>query len=338
MTTAAAAHSSGRYRRYLRSLALSVCCLGFLRVALISAAPAAAENARWDFLVTNLDVFPGTGQFFEPDEKLFWRLKKNLREVKASEKLPAIEFPFTVSTNAEGRRVVPGNPGSSDTRSGKTVLFLGDSCTFGIPVNDDETFPARTKAKLAGGAAIEIHAVNAGVPGYSVFQGRLLLEQFTAPPDIVVVTFWPNGRSIWDHLSDAEHVELLAAERRGEFNTLRLTRLWRRATPGNRQRLNDEEFAGQLRLIAAWCRENGSTAVFQVWPTQRQTTEAAEVDRQQIIRRVGREEKVTVVDLVPTFRSAGDPGLFVDNIHCTRQGYDLAATALSDALAGLLRK
>jgi hypothetical protein len=197
MTRDAAAHSSGRYRRYLRSLALSVCCLGFLRVALISAAPAAAENARWDFLVTNLDVFPGTGQFFEPDEKLFWRLKKNLRGVKASEKLPAIEFPFTVSTNAEGRRVVPGNPGSSD----KTVLFLGDSCTFGIPVNDDETFPARTKAKLARGPAIEIHAVNAGVPGYSVFQGRLLLEQFTTPPDIVVVTFWPNDRSIWDHLS-----------------------------------------------------------------------------------------------------------------------------------------
>ncbi|MDA1313734.1 MAG: SGNH/GDSL hydrolase family protein [Acidobacteria bacterium] len=322
-------------------------CLGLLQAALIPASPAGAENARWDFLVTNLDVFPGTEQFFEPDDKLFWRLKKNLRKVQASEKLPEIEFPFRVSTNAEGRRVVPGDAaldkrGLGKGGPGKTVLFLGDSCTFGIPVNDDETFPARTRAKLAAESAVEIHAVNAGVPGYSVFQGRLLLEQFAEPadivPDIVVVTFWANGRSIWDHLSDAEHVELLAAERSGEFNSLRLTRLWRRATPGNRQRLNDEEFAEQLRLIAAWCREKGSTAVFQVWPTQRQTTGAPDVDRQQIIRLVGREQKVTVVDLVPTFRLTGDPGLFVDNIHCTREGYDLAAQVLSDALAELLKK
>ena len=312
---------------------LSICSLlGLLCVAVSRGAPPpAGENARWDFLVTNLDVFPGTEQFFEPDEKLFWRLKKNLRNVKASEKLPNAEFPFRVSTTADGRRVVP------KTRQAETtVLFLGDSCTFGIPVNDGETFPARTQAKLAKQRNIKIQAINAGVPGYSIFQGRILLEQLTQPPEVVVVTFWPNGRSIWDHLSDAEHEELLAAERGGEFSSLRFTRLWRRATPGNRQRLNDEEFAEQLRLIAAWCRENGSAAVFQVWPTQRQTSEPLEVDRQQIIRRVGREEKATVVDLVPAFRSSRDAGLFVDSVHCTRKGYALVAQVLTDTLAGVL--
>ncbi len=332
MTRDAAAHSSGTCPPYLRTL---VCffCLVFFGVAASPAAPPEAENARWDFLVTNLDVFPGTEQFFEPDENLFWRLKKNLRKVKASEKLPEAEFPFTVSTNAAGHRVVPGNG-----ESGLTVLFLGDSCTFGIPVNDRETFPARTQAKLARQSELKVRAVNAGVPGYSIFQGLKLLEQAAEPPDFVVVTFWPNGRSIWDHLSDAEHEELLAAERSGEFSRLRLSRLWRRATPGNRQRLNNDEFAEQLRLIAAWCREKGSHAVFQVWPTQQQTGQAPAVDRQEIIRRVGREEKATVVDLVPAFRATGDPGLFVDNIHCTREGYDLAAQVLSDTLTGLLKK
>lgn len=291
----------------------------------------AAENARWNFLVTNLDVFPGTEQLFEPDEKLFWRLRKNLKKVKASEKLPGVEYPFTVSTDSEGRRRVPG---PNDAKP--TVFFIGDSCTFGIPVDDDEAFPARTQERLARKHDIAIRAVNAGVPGYSVFQGRILLDQLQETPDVVVVTFWPNGRSIWDHLSDAEHEELLAAERSGEFSRLRFTRLWRRATPGDRQRLNDEEFAEQLRLIAAWCREKGSVAVFQVWPMQRQTKESIEGDRQEIVRRVGLEERVTVVDLVPVFRASGDDGLFTDSVHCTRKGYALVAAALTEALAELL--
>ena len=313
---------------------VSLCLAAVLVVSGISVLPLiAAENARWDFLVTNLDVFPGTEQLFEPDEKLFWRLRKNLRKIKASEKLPDIEYPFTVSTDAEGRRRVPG---SKDAQA--TVLFIGDSCTFGIPVDDDETFPARTEQRLAHEHDVAIRAVNAGVPGYSVFQGRILLEQLQTPPDVVVVTFWPNGRSIWDHLSDAEHEELLAAERSGDFSRLRFTRLWRRATPGNRQRLTDDEFAEQLRLIANWCREKGSEAVFQVWPARSQMNDSLVIDRQEIIRRVGREEQVKVVDLLPPFREHKQKNLFADNIHCTRQGYALVAETLSETLAGMLAK
>lgn len=324
---------SKRRGRRANAVLVSLCVVAVLIISGAAALPLiAAENARWDFLVTNLDVFPGTEQLFEPDEKLFWRLIKNLKNVKASEKLPDREYPFTVSTDAQGRRRVPG---SSDAQT--TVLFIGDSCTFGIPVDDDETFPARTQQQLARKHDLAIRAVNAGVPGYSIFQGRGLLDQVQSTPDIVVVTFWPNGRSIWDHLSDAEHEELLAAERSGDFSGLRFTRLWRRATPGNRQRLNDEEFAEQLRLIAAWCRAKGSKAVFQVWPARSQMGEPLSIDRQEIIRRVGREEQVNVVDLLPAFRASKDADLFTDNIHCTRKGYTLVAETLAEALAGLLK-
>ncbi len=334
MTSAPPQRDSKRRIPFLSAALVSVCVAVAPLISGLAAIPlSAAGNARWDFLVTNLDVFPGTEQLFEPDEKLFWRLIKNLKKVKASEKLPDREYPFTVSTDAWGRRRIPD---ASDAT--KTVLFIGDSCTFGIPVDDDETFPARTQQQLARKHDLTIRAVNAGVPGYSIFQGRVLLEQLQASPDIVVVTFWPNGRSIWDHLSDAEHEELLAAERSGDFSSLRFTRLWRRATPGNRQRLNDEEFAEQLRLIAAWCREKGSQTVFQVWPARSQMGEPLSIDRQEIIRRVGREEQVKVVDLLPAFRASKDTDLFADNIHCTRKGYTLVAETLAEALAGLLRK
>ena len=35
------------------------------------------ENPRWEFLRANLSIFPGTERLFEPDRKVFWRLKSN---------------------------------------------------------------------------------------------------------------------------------------------------------------------------------------------------------------------------------------------------------------------
>lgn len=293
-----------------------------LIAASIAVPPGAAtnENPRWAFLTTNLGVFPGTEKLFEPDDNLFWRLRSNLRNISASEKLPGAEYPFKVSTDASGHRLVP-EPESASQK----VLFLGDSCTFGIPVNDAETFPALLQQALPG-----VRAINAGVPGYSAFQGRIVLEQWKGPaPAAVVITFWPNGRSAWDHLSDAEHQELLAAERQGEFSRHRLTRLLRRVSPGTRPRLNDEEFAAEIRKMIDWCRGHGSRPIIQVWPTQKQTLESIDIDRQVQLRQIASAENVAVVDLVPVVRKTADPTLFADNIHMRQAGYRLVAETLA---------
>ena len=278
------------------------------------------SNPRWEFLRTNLDVFPGTEKLFEPDARLFWRLRSNLKSLRAAERLPEKEFQFSVSTDANGRRFIPQPPIVRDT-----VLFVGDSCTFGIPVNDNQAFPALVQQKMEG-----IQSINAGVPGYSAFQGRLFLEGMnsTFRPDVVVVTFWPNDRSVWDHLGDAEHQELIAAEQSGEFSRYRIVRLLRRATPGKRPRLTDEEFADQVRQMLRWCRERGSKPILQVWPAQQQMSTTDEIDRQQILRKIGREDRVPVVDLVPVFRQRRDANLFVDSVHATKEGYALVADTL----------
>lgn len=301
-----------------------------LIAASIATPPGAAtdENPRWAFLTTNLGVFPGTEKLFEPDDNLFWRLRSNLRGISASEKLPDAEYPFKVATDADGHRVTPQPESAS-----QTVLFLGDSCTFGIPVNDSETFPALVQSALPG-----VRAVNAGVPGYSAFQGRIVLEEWKKPPPAaVVITFWPNGLSAWDHLSDAEHQELLAAERQGEFSRHRLTRLMRRVSPGTRPRLNDEEFAAEIRKMIAWCREHGSRPIIQIWPTQKQSLETIEIDRQVQLRQIAAAEKVALVDLVPVVRKAADPALFADNIHMRRAGYKLVAERLAPVIRDELR-
>ncbi len=275
-----------------------------------------AANPRWEFLVTNLQVFPGTERFFEPDARLFWRLRPNLRGLRAAERLPEREFPFTVSTDDQGRRLTPPAAGAQ-----ASILFLGDSCTFGIPVNDEEAFPAVVERRLSG-----VRCLNAGVPGYSAFQGRLLLEQMAASqpaPRAVVVTFWPNDGSVWDHLSDLEHAQMLE----GAF-TPRLTRLVRRATAPKRPRLTNEEFAAEIRALIRRTRAWGAEPIIVLWPSRPQMSGAPEIDRQQTLRRLAREHRTRLADLAQVFRSRGGAALFTDNIHATRDGYALAAEAL----------
>jgi lysophospholipase L1-like esterase len=288
----------------------------------------AAENPRWDFMRANLDVFPGIEKIFEPDVKLFWKLKPNLQKIPAAEKLPKAEYPFTVSTDSSGRRMTP-----ELRQSRHTILFLGDSCTFGIPVNDEETYPAVLQQRLK-----EARCINAAVPGYSSYQGRLVLEQLDASlkPNVVVITFWPNDRSVWDHLSDAEHAELIADEAEGKTSPVRLTRLLRRALPGTRPRLNDREFEQEIRNILRWCRQHGAVPILQVWAARRQLETPEQIDRQQILRRIAVQEEVLIVDLVPPVRAHAGSSLFTDTIHMSKEGHALVAETLQPVLERVL--
>jgi lysophospholipase L1-like esterase len=288
------------------------------RDLLLGALAAKPDNPRFDFLRTNLHVFPGTDKLFEPDERLFWRLRPNLQGIRAAERLPGVEHPFTVSTDANSRRSIPQRPGTNGR-----ILFLGDSCTFGIPVNDGESFPALVQQAMNGKECL-----NAGVPGYSAFQGRLLLEGIAGRLDIVVITFWPNDRSVWDQLGDYEHQELMKAERENAFSRYRYLRILRRAAPSDRPRLTPAEFEEQIRVLVRLSRDRGAKPVIQVWPARQQIEGTGETEHQNVLRRVAKAEQALLIDLLPAFHAARDRGLFVDSIHANRAGYSLAAETL----------
>jgi lysophospholipase L1-like esterase len=129
-------------------------------------------------------------------DKLFmkhWRLHWQLR--------PNIETKFlgvTVRTNREGCR-------SDEPVAGRrVVLCLGDSTTFGWRVGQDEPFPAKLQALLNDGTKSPDNweVINAGVPGYSSWQVRLVAEKLVQrwKPAVVVVCVgnneaWPAERS-----------------------------------------------------------------------------------------------------------------------------------------------
>ena len=154
-----------------------------------------------------------------PDDTLIWRSLPNVRRTYVdifspvrSERdrvallrrfvptLPA-EFrnnpTWTIALNSRGFR-----SDESDTAKAAgtiRVACIGDSWTFGMNVNQDQTYPARLAALLRErhpGARFEV--LNFGVLGYSSFQGRQLLETRVneLKPDILAIGFGMNDSDV----------------------------------------------------------------------------------------------------------------------------------------------
>lgn len=137
---------------------------------------------------------------FESDPELFWRLKPGVT-------LPADAHPFSgLVSNAQGLRedhAIPLAKPPGEVR----ILFLGDSVTFGYLVRPEDAFVEQVERELRArvpGARVE--CLNAGVPGYSLFQGlRFLATRGLAfAPDLVVLEFGWNDKAHWPGGSDAE--------------------------------------------------------------------------------------------------------------------------------------
>jgi len=82
----------------------------------------------------------------------------------------------------------------------RRILFLGDSNTFGSHVRPEETFVEVVDELLP-----EVDAINLGVPGYTSFQGRKMLESaLDLAPDIVVISFNFNDRRVVMHSGEVD--------------------------------------------------------------------------------------------------------------------------------------
>ena len=295
---------------------------------------AASPNARWNYhanLVVTIG-FEGLNDILEPDSQRFWRLRPNVatKELRG-DITEAASLAFSVTTDDAGHRWQPQLP---DTKY--TVLFLGDSCTFGVGVDDDQTFPAIIQRRLG-----TVRCVNAGVPGYTSFQGGLVLEDMlsTATPDVVVIAFLFNDNLQWDQMSDLEHAEAfrrvgsqLARHSRLAYLLSKFKPARRTAARAIRPRLSDHEYSQQLRQMVARCQEAGSQPILMVWPMRQQMKNSATMVKQDVVRYVGSQLGIPVVDLLPPFRAAGDEQLFVDMVHASAAGNRLVADQLEPVL------
>lgn len=103
------------------------------------------------------------------------------------------DYEVHISTDERGARRHPPAGGQS-TAAPVTVLVLGDSYTFGIGVDDDQTWPYHLELLLAEALPGGARVVNLGVPGYGLTQMRLLAERHLERlnPRLLVVMMCSN--------------------------------------------------------------------------------------------------------------------------------------------------
>lgn len=296
-------------------------------------------------LITTLGL-PALNQTMEFDPRLFWRLRENLQNVRITGTIHDAQLDFTVSTHGRYRNSKPVGP-----KERRRVLILGDSCAFGLGVNDDQTWPAELQRRCDD-AKLDVEVINAGVPGYTAFQGRRFLESEiqTIRPDVVIACFGFNDADSWSSRSDLETARQL--DRLSWDAALMPSRAYSRLKQGvaqlraksaavagpERARLEPDEFAGELDQIRKLAAGQHARTILIVWPHANQVRMKSYVyeDYQPIIATYAQRSRTPYVDLVPRFIAQQDP-LFVDHVHANPTGCRIAADAVFELLAPLIR-
>jgi len=288
-----------------------------------------------------------TPEFFQDDEVLFWRLRKNL-DVEPQH--------LGDRTDGLGLRNLetPGPKGDA-----QRIVCLGDSCTYGLGVRIEEAWPNLLDAESA------FDVVNAGVPGYTTYQAVRQWETLVASlePDVVVIEFgnndlapWPSVEGgEWVYATDRErsrHVAFHAAPPFGSrliqwlAGLVWLPRPERHAATApvavriaSRPRVPPDEFRENLAYLAT----RAPRAVLLVWP-QRVQIEGRQApavvqhrlrEYQAAIREVAESGDHTLIDVVDLFERSGLPAsaLYVDEVHASPRGCRIVADAVAEALA-----
>ncbi len=291
-----------------------------------------------------LDEFLGV---VESDPELFWRLGRE-------KKLPDTSFPIRgLIANAQGLREDHEVSKGKDANTTR-ILFLGDSCTFGFGALHNETFVEQTEQLLKSSfPGTKVEAINAGVPGYSLFQGwrRLELEGLEYDPDLIVVNFGWNDQRTWAHLSDMEHFEAQQASLPWPMlrSSMLARQIWRAANAHRFKkdavntvpRVSPEEFDQLLSRIQRTAETHDIELLVLVWPFMNNYLKGAPINTtyQKVMRQFGKQKhkfgptkESGHLNLVPVFKHALEKHelkeLFSDPGHTTVLGNSIISEAI----------
>ena len=133
---------------------------------------------------------PGPMRWLQPDPRYGHVMRPNANERYSFE---GTDFVMEVNTNSLGLRDTELRAARDNEQ---TVLFLGDSVTFGHALNVDQRFDTLLDIQLAE-AGRSYRLINAGVNAWGTLQAtRYAADHFdTFDPDVIVLTFTGNDPS-----------------------------------------------------------------------------------------------------------------------------------------------
>lgn len=220
------------------------------------------------------------------------------------------------------------------------IFTVGDSNTLGWAGADGANWPRLLGEKLRA-AGREVELANAGVWGYSSFQGLARLrEVLSYQPDLVLVSFGSNDAHLVSR-SDRDFAgrALLARPGLRWLLGLRLGQLLAAAVDGGAAaegepapRVPLDEYRANLREMAALCRAAGARMVLltrpSIGPVRDPNWWKAFAPRYNLATvEMAAEEGLPVVDVYSFFKEEAE--YFNDESHFTPAGHELAADIIA---------
>lgn len=229
------------------------------------------------------------------------------------------------------------------------ILAVGDSNTLGWPGADGANWPADLE-RLARARGLPVQVANAGVWGYSSYQGVARLRRcLELKPDLVLISFGSNDAhpvAVSDreylarHASRSSLLENLARWRLGELLVAIRDRL---ATPGAAsvpgRRVSLAEYRDNLAAMIRLAREKEAVVVLLTRPYVGESNHPLwwknlGADYNAATAEVAAAQAAPVVDMYTAFRDRRV--YFADESHFTREGHALAAELILSQLAPLV--
>jgi len=253
------------------------------------------------------------------------------------------------------------------------VICMGDSGTMGWGVKDGQMYCSEVQEILERKCGKNVETINAGVFGFSSYQGVHLLKKriLELHPDIITICYnWNDhadairiaklsGKYAWENGVPTSDRNLYHPQRyTGFFQLLSRLRLFQlmqlgalkineakgndaKQTQKDLQRVPPQDYKDNLEEMIELARENKITPILLTQAMNPKRAEKREMQiparRQEeynaIVREVAAKQNVVCVDPVPVLEV--DPRYFNSNTHPTKGGHHLIALLLADAICSI---
>jgi lysophospholipase L1-like esterase len=298
--------------------------------------------------------------FFRPDPALGERTEAHLHGWFSSP-----EYRIRIDTNAAGFRMAEDLAPAK--RSKVRVLVLGDSFTFGMGVEAQETYAAVLERMLNANRPRDVEVLNLGVIGYGTLQEIELLHQYAfLEPDVVVLGFFArdvflaaSGNDLEDNYYFAKklnttHDDKGPSQQAADLplsRRLRLQLLWnsnlyrtveltlggylrRRYTPADAPELREEAWHITAAALTQLDRELASRQLpcILLWIPAVGTVAQQDHSVSERLEGLGLKH-IQVVDVLDVLRGQEGDAYFNLDSHWNAKGHELAAQALLEPVA-----
>lgn len=282
--------------------------------------------------------------FVQPDQKRIWKLTPNTNIRRRD-----------IYINSMGFR---GPEFKSEKTTEKRIIMIGDSCTFGWGVGQNETIANKLSEYLME-KNLKVHVINAGVPGYSSFQTLQYLkyELINYYPDIITILVGWNDTWTTPSLDDKEivsqRVNLISfnffvrkfwvARLFSSFAKKKYYDKYKIETSlaKKKNRVSLSDFKKNIEDMISLSRERAITLILMTLP-QKKPIKKLEVDKyMNLLSEIAKENKVILIDLIDSMPTnlEKNASLFLgegDNIHYSAIGSKFIANIIAKTMLGSL--